>query len=190
MILIFFGPPGAGKGTQAKFISENFNIPHLSTGDILRDQLNQTSELSIKLKNIIDSGQLVSDEILNQIISNRITQTDCKKGFIFDGYPRTLNQAIFIDDFFLKKHLNIDYIFEIKIKEDSIIKRISSRSILENRGDDTLETIKTRIEKYYQETKPVLQHYYDNQRKIFRSINGDREIADINSLILNLLKKQ
>ena len=77
-----------------------------------------------------------------------------------------------------------------KIKEDSIIKRISSRSILENRGDDTLETIKTRIEKYYQETKPVLQHYYDNQRKIFRSINGDREIADINSLILNLLKKQ
>ena len=106
MILVFFGPPGSGKGTQAKFISTTFNIPHLSTGEILRNSLKEKTNLSLQLKKIIDSGGLVSDDILNQIITDRISQKDCKKGFIFDGYPRTLSQAYFINDYFLENNLS------------------------------------------------------------------------------------
>ena len=96
MILIFFGPPGAGKGTQSKLIANYFNIPHLSTGDILRKKLLKKDELSKKIKDIMDKGLLVSDDILNQIVSNRIDKQDCLKGFILDGYPRTMNQALFL----------------------------------------------------------------------------------------------
>ena len=98
MILIFFGPPGAGKGTQAKFVSDKFDIIHLSTGDILRDQLRKNNDLSLKLKQSMDSGQLVSDNILNQIISSRLKEKDCSEGFVLDGYPRTMSQAIFINN--------------------------------------------------------------------------------------------
>ena len=97
MILIFFGPPGAGKGTQAKFIAKKLNIVHLSTGDILREILSQKSDLSNKLNKIMNSGQLVSDIILNEIVSERIKRTDCHNGFLLDGYPRTMDQAIFLD---------------------------------------------------------------------------------------------
>ena len=95
MILIFFGPPGAGKGTQAKFIAKKLNIVHLSTGDILRKQLLEKNRLSIALKKIMDSGQLVTDNVLNKIISERLNNIDCSNGFILDGYPRTMEQAIF-----------------------------------------------------------------------------------------------
>ena len=105
MILIFFGPPGAGKGTQAKFISKKFNIIHLSTGDVLRDQLDKQTKLSLELIKTMESGELVSDDTLNQIVSERISLKDCKNGFIFDGYPRTLSQAQFIDQYFLINNL-------------------------------------------------------------------------------------
>ena len=123
MILIFFGPPGAGKGTQAKFISKKFSITHLSTGDILRDKLSEDSDLSKEVKEIIDKGKLVSDSILNMIVSERLVKEDCKKGFLLDGYPRTIQQSIFLEEFLLKKKLKINYVVDFVINEKTIIKR-------------------------------------------------------------------
>ena len=189
MILIFFGPPGAGKGTQARLISKELKIIHLSTGDVLRDQLLNESKLSIELQKIIDSGQLASDKIINQIVSKRIEQKDCKKGFIFDGYPRTLSQAYFINDYFVKNNLSFDYFIDFNLDEVSIIKRITSRALVESRPDDSDEVIKTRLEEYYKETKPVLDYYKKQYSSIYQTIDGGQEIQKINSFLLRLLKK-
>ena len=122
MILIFFGPPGAGKGTQASLIGKNYKIPHLSTGDILRDKLLQKDELSRKLKFLMDKGQLVSDDFLNEIVSNRINEKDCSKGFILDGYPRTMDQALFLNDILNSKDLKISKIIDMDVDKKIIAK--------------------------------------------------------------------
>ena len=190
MILAFFGPPGAGKGTQAKFVAKELKIVHLSTGDLLRDhQLKKESKLSLEIKKIIKNGQLVSDKILNQIVSERISQKDCKKGFIFDGYPRTLSQAYFINDYFVKNNLNFDHFFEFNIDFFSIDKRITRRALIEGRTDDSKETIKTRLDRYSLETKPVLDYYKKHCSSIYHIIDGNLEIEKINNLLLRLLKK-
>ena len=189
MILIFFGPPGAGKGTQAKFVSRKLNIVHLSTGEILRNQLKKESKLSFDLKKIIETGQLVSDKILNKIVLERIMQKDCNKGFIFDGYPRTISQAIFIDDYLINNNLSFNYFIEFRIDDNSIIERIISRALTESRSDDSKEAIKTRLEKYYEETRPVLDYYQKKYSSIYHKIEGKQEIAKLNNLLLKLLIK-
>tara|TARA_Y100000590_G_C15294938_1_gene854008 strand:+ start:107 stop:679 length:573 start_codon:yes stop_codon:yes gene_type:complete len=189
MILVFFGPPGSGKGTQAKFISTTFNIPHLSTGEILRNSLKEKTNLSLQLKKIIDSGGLVSDDILNQIITDRISQKDCKKGFIFDGYPRTLSQAYFINGYFLENNLKVKFFFEFKIDNQIISKRISKRAIEEGRNDDNIEIIQNRLNEYKEETLPVLAYYEKEYKSIYLKIEGSQEITKINSLLLDFLKK-
>ena len=189
MILIFFGPPGAGKGTQAKLVSKELKIVHLSTGELLRDQLKKENKLSLEVKKIIDKGQLVSDKILNQIVSERILQQDCKKGFIFDGYPRTLSQAYFINDYFVKNNLIFSHFFEFTMDFDLITKRITSRALIESRTDDSERTIKTRFSKYNQETKPVLNYYNKQYSSIYHIVDGNQEIEKINFLLLRLLKK-
>ena len=115
--IIFFGPPGAGKGTQAKIISNFLNLPHLSTGDILRKKILENDSIAIELKNIMDNGKLVSDDILNSIVSSRLA-LETKKGFILDGYPRTLDQSLFLDNFLQTSNTMINYIFFINIKFD------------------------------------------------------------------------
>ncbi len=190
MILIFFGPPGAGKGTQASLIANNFNIPHLSTGDILRDKLLQKDGLSTRLKHIMDKGQLVSDDILNEIVSNRISNHDCLKGFILDGYPRTIGQALFLNTILNSKNLKIDKIIDINVDERIIVKRIISRFKTENRQDDTEDVIKTRISKYLSETKPLSDFYKIQYSSDYLSINGNQEIERITADIIKILKKE
>ena len=190
MILIFFGPPGAGKGTQANLISKYLDIPHLSTGAILRNKLLENDDLSIKLKKIMDDGELVSDNILNQIVSNRINNSDCKKGFILDGYPRTIDQAIFLNSTLKFKNLSIYKIIDIDVDKETIIKRIKSRSDIENRQDDKEEVIKTRIAKYLSETKPVSDYYKIQNPLKYCVINGNQEIEKINADILENLKNE
>ena len=189
MILIFFGPPGAGNGTQAKFVSKKLNIVHLSTGEILRNQLKKESKLSLELNKTIETGQLVSDNILNKIVLERIKQKDCNKGFIFDGYPRTITQALFIDDYLFNNNLSFSYFIEFIIDDDSIIERITSRALTESRSDDSKEAIKTRLKKYYEETKPVLDYYQNKYSSIYHKIDGKQEIAKLNNLLLKLLIK-
>ena len=190
MILIFFGPPGAGKGTQAKLVSKELKIVHLSTGELLRDQLKKENNLSLEVKKIIDKGQLVSDKILNQIVSERILQQDCKKGFIFDGYPRTLSQAYFINDYFVKNNLIFSHFFEFKMDFDLITKRITSRALIESRTDDSERTIKTRFSKYNQETKPVLNYYNKQYSSIYHIIDGNQEIEKIKLFTIEIIKKK
>ena len=138
MKIIFFGPPGSGKGTQAKLLAKYLSILHLSTGDILRDKLVDSDSLSIKLKEIMSSGNLVSDDILNQIIANKLTSQECSNGFILDGYPRTISQSEFLLSFAKSDNLQPDLIFNFKIDFKLVEERIMSRSKQEQRSDDNI----------------------------------------------------
>ncbi len=188
MIFIFFGPPGAGKGTQAAMLSKHYKIPHLSTGEIFRKKLKLKDNLSQKLKNTLDSGQLVSDSITNEIITDRIENSDCFEGFILDGYPRTIEQANFLKEIFNSKKLTIDKIIDIEIDQNTIINRIKSRQKIEKREDDNLSVIKTRITKYLAETKPLSDFYKSEFPKDFHIIRGDQEIEKIHQDILKITK--
>ena len=189
MIFIFFGPPGAGKGTQANLISKKLGIPHLSTGDILRDILKIENDISKKIKTIIDSGKLVSDDILNQIVSDRLNNKDCLNGFILDGYPRTIEQALFIDKLLESKNMKISSIIDIDVNEEVIIKRIRSRSAIEKRIDDGENVIKTRILKYLLETKPLSDHYKKLYPNLYNKVDGTQDIDEISSNIDRITNK-
>jgi len=190
MILIFFGPPGAGKGTQASLTAKTLNIPHLSTGDILRDKLLDQDSLSIRLKNFMDSGNLVSDDILNEIVANRLKLPDCQSGFILDGYPRTISQKIFLSDFLESHNLSISKIIDLSIDEKIIIQRIKSRSNIENRLDDREEIIKTRMLKYFQETKPLSNYFRSKYPNDYHIVDGNQNIENIQDDILKIVKNK
>ncbi len=186
--IIFFGPPGAGKGTQAKIISKFLNISHLSTGDILRKKLLDNDDLSKKLQSIMSSGNLVSDDILNSIVSSRLTnETD--KGFILDGYPRTLAQSEFLNNFFLETYTSLDYIFDIQINFEILKNRIIKRSLEEGREDDNINVIETRYNEYINSTQKVSNIYKHNFSSIFYEIDGSQQIQEITKKIKDILKK-
>ena len=189
MRIIFFGPPGAGKGTQAKLLSSYLGIPHLSTGEVLRSKLNEKDELSNKLKLVMTSGNLVSDEILNKIVSITLLTDNCKKGFILDGYPRTIAQSEYLNSFIDKQDMIVNKIINIDLDDKNIENRITLRSRTENRTDDSLEVIRTRIIKYNNETKPIVQFYKSKYPLIFFELNGDQKIEKIHSEIINIVKK-
>ena len=186
--LIFFGPPGAGKGTQAKIISKLLNIPHLSTGDILRSKIKQKDVLAKQLKEIIASGKLVSDDILNTIVAEKILN-DCKHGFILDGYPRTMNQFYFIDNLLKENEMYLNFIFNIDIPLSVLKDRILKRSKEENREDDDISVVETRYNEYLNSTEIVSQHYKQNYGDIFYEIDGIDEIEEITIKIQKILKK-
>ncbi len=185
--IIFFGPPGAGKGTQAKLISEYLNLPHLSTGDILRAKITQKDKLALKLKNILASGKLVSDDILNEIVSDKILNY-CNDGFILDGYPRTLEQANFINNLFKINSIKLNYIFEIEIEFAILENRILKRSKEENRDDDNLKVIQTRYDEYLKSTKLVSKKFNISHSNIFYKIDGNKQINEITSKIKKILE--
>ncbi len=186
--IIFFGPPGAGKGTQAKIISNYLNISHLSTGDILRKKLKDNDNLAIKLKEIMSSGNLVSDDILNSIVSSRL-KNEANVGFILDGYPRTLNQSEFLNNYLLKTSNSINYIFDIQINFEILKDRILKRSSEESRDDDNIDVIETRFNEYLNSTQKVSSHYKENNSDIFYEIDGSLQIEEITLKIKQKLKK-
>ena len=189
MNIVFFGPPGSGKGTQAKLISDEFNISHLSTGDILREKLADEDSLSLKLKKIMSSGNLVSDDILNKIISNKLTSKDCENGFILDGYPRTKNQSDFFLSFIKSNQTPLNFIFDFKIDFKTVKDRIISRSQQEKRSDDNLEIIKIRLDKYMKETYPVSQFFSINFVKNYFIIDAGQEVSKIQKELFKIIKK-
>ena len=184
--LIFFGPPGAGKGTQAKIISQHIKLPHLSTGDILRKKITQKDKLATELKEILSSGKLVSDEILNKIVEEKLTY-ECKNGFILDGYPRTLQQADFLNKYLSISSKDLNYIFFIDIKFDILKERILKRSKEEGRDDDNIDIFKTRYNEYLETTKKVCDYYKSINPKIFIEIDGNDEISNITSKIKKII---
>ncbi len=186
--IIFFGPPGAGKGTQARLLSKSLKIAHLSTGDILRLKIETNDKTSQEIKKIIASGKLVTDEILNNIVSERLINEKFN-GFILDGYPRTIQQSNFLDNFLDNHNLSIDFIFSIDLNFDNLQKRIVKRSKEENREDDNANIIKVRYQEYLNTTKLVSEKYKAISGKIFNEINGDQEIDQIQSEIVKICKK-
>ena len=188
MKIILFGPPGAGKGTQAKFLIERYGILQISTGDMLRDAVAKGNEIGKEVKNVMEKGELVSDKLIMSLISDRIDQKDCKQGFILDGFPRTLAQAIALDKILEDKNLHIDHVIQIHVDEDLLLNRINKRAS-ENknaRKDDNSDILANRLIVYNQQTIPVL-HYYEKMNKL-KKINGMLNIDEVFNQILNVLE--
>lgn len=199
MQIIFLGPPGAGKGTQASILSKKLSIPHLSTGEILREMVENKSNMGNVLKEKMSKGLLISDELINEIVNERIQMKDCKNGFILDGFPRTINQAKSLELFFNKMNKKLDFVIQIDVPEDILLKRITGREVCKNcsavynkffnpmpkdgckncgskdgcitRSDDSENAFKNvRLKKYYEETKPLIDYY--NKTKLLHSVEG------------------
>ena len=180
MNIIIFGPPGAGKGTQAKILVEKLNSFQVSTGDMLRDEIKKDTEIGKKILNNMDDGKFVDDEIVNKLLEKIIFDPK-KNKLIFDGYPRTINQAKNLESLLNKSNKKINYIFFLNVDKDSIIKRIEKRKILEKRSDDDASIILKRYDIYMRETKPILDFY--SSHKGFHEIDGSHEIDEISSKI-------
>ncbi|WP_075185577.1 adenylate kinase [Teredinibacter haidensis] len=218
MQVILLGAPGAGKGTQAKFIMEAFGIPQISTGDMLRAAVKAGTPLGLKVKDIMTSGGLVSDAIIIDLVKERITQDDCEGGFLFDGFPRTIPQAEALSD----AGIDIDYVLEIFVEDDEIVSRLGGRRVHEASGrvyhvihnapkqeglddetgeplvqreDDKEETVRNRLEIYHQQTEPLVA-YYQNQEANnpnasvrYSQVNGVGSLEDIKNSVLRVLGK-
>jgi len=189
MKIVFFGPPGSGKGTQAKLASNELNILHLSTGDILREKLNDGDQLSKELKKIMSSGNLVSDELLNKIITDKILSKESSNGFILDGYPRTIKQSEFLLTLLNDNNIMLDFIIDFEIDFNIVEKRIIYRSQHEKRSDDNINVIKTRLQKYVDETQPVSQFFSNHFKDNYFVVDASREISQIQKELLKILKK-
>ncbi|HET9350025.1 MAG TPA: adenylate kinase [Burkholderiales bacterium] len=210
MRLILLGPPGAGKGTQAKFICENFGIPQISTGDMLRSAIKAGTALGKQAQKVMDTGQLVSDDIIMGLIRERLRQPDCKRGYLFDGFPRTIPQAEAIT----REGVDIDYVLEIDVPDEEIIMRMSGRRVhpgsgrvyhvkfnppkaqgrddvtgepLVQREDDREDTVRKRLEVYRAQTRPLVDYYQRNAAGKYRRISGRGSVEDVRNRTLAAL---
>ncbi|UZJ38790.1 adenylate kinase [Prosthecochloris sp. SCSIO W1103] len=217
MRIILLGAPGAGKGTQAQFISSTFNIPQISTGDMLRAAINEGTPLGMEAKKIMDDGKLVSDEIILELVKERLDRHDCKNGCLFDGFPRTIAQAEALKNDSIK----IDHVIDINVNDDEIIKRMSGRRVhlssgrtyhvlfnppaqeglddvtgepLVQREDDSEQTVRKRLEVYHCQTAPLIDYYQkweqsgDPEAPRFSSVNGTGSVEQIKNSILDILR--
>ena len=181
MNIILFGPPGAGKGTQAKYLVKKLSNFQISTGDILREEIKNNSDIGKKIVDVMNDGRFVSDEIVNQLLEKQVFDPQKKNKLIFDGYPRSINQTKNLDLLLDRSNQKIDFIFFLNVNKETIIKRIEKRKILEKRSDDELNTILKRYDTYMETTKPVLEFYSKNSN--FHEIDGRDEIEQITNKI-------
>lgn len=187
--LILFGPPGSGKGTQAKHIVEKFNLMHISTGDLFRYEMGNDTPLGLKAKEYISKGELVPDEITIGMLKNKVNANEDAEGFIFDGFPRTIKQAEALDEFLKEKGEQVNLLLALQVDDDEIVSRILNRGKTSGRADDNDESIiRNRIEVYNEETSPVYS-YYDNQGKA-QSISGIGEIDEIFDRLSQAIEKE
>jgi adenylate kinase len=212
MRIILLGAPGAGKGSQAVMLAERLNIPHISTGDIFRDNMRKHTELGKKAKGYMDKGQLVPDDLTVEIVKDRLLLKDCEKGFILDGFPRTLPQAEYLENAVNEMDIKIDYVIDIHAPDETIIKRLAGRRICSNcgnnyhtkshppaiagicdecggtvvlRNDDKEDTVLKRLEAYHEQTEPLIE-YYESREKLLK-IDGTGSIEDTYTALLNAL---
>ena len=185
MNIILFGPPGAGKGTQAKYLVKKLNGYQISTGDILREEIKKDTDIGKKIINNMNEGKFVSDEIVNNLLKNHVFDPNKKEKLIFDGYPRSLSQAKNLNLLLNESNQIIDHIFFLNVDKETIVERIKKRKILEKRSDDDLNTILKRYDTYIETTRPVLNYYSKNSN--FHEIDGSMEIDQITSKIETFL---
>ncbi|MEM2429948.1 MAG: adenylate kinase [Nitrososphaerales archaeon] len=214
MRLIIFGPPGSGKGTYSHMISKIYGIPHISTGDILREHILKKTELGLKASVYVEKGIYVPDEIINEIINERLKQNDCNKGFVLDGYPRTIGQLNFLEKILRNSNKSLNLVINIHVSENEIIKRLSFRRVCSNcnaiynlinkppkideicdicgskliqRDDDKPDVIKNRLRVYMDETKPLLDHYLKQGKVV--EIDGEGSIEEVFKRIKEAINK-
>ena len=211
MRILLLGPPGGGKGTQSKFLMDEYNIPQISTGDMLRSHVSNETKLGIRAKEFMDKGELVTDSLILDMMEIRFKDNDCKNGFILDGFPRTIAQAEGLDELFNKSNQKLDHVIVINVDDDEIVERMSGRRMhpgsgrvyhvkynppkvegkdditnedLIIRDDDKEDTVRNRLKIYHKQTKPLINYYEQN---VF-NVNGSEEIQTVKNNILNHLK--
>ena len=189
MNIILFGAPGAGKGTQANFLINEFDLTQISTGDMLRVAVKHKTDLGKKVETIMANGDLVPDDIIFSLISNRLNNEDTKNGFILDGFPRNLNQAQKLDEILYDVNTHLDFVFHIDVEEAILTSRIENRAKQEKitRKDDTSAVLIERLKVYNRETNPVLEHY--SNQNILNVIDGMGTIEEVSSNISVIIKK-
>ena len=211
MNIVLFGPPGSGKGTQAKLLSEKYGVPHISTGDILRGNLNNETKLGLEAKTYMDKGELVPDDVLIGLIKDRLSVSDCASGFLLDGYPRTLPQAEALSKILSELGKNLDVVLNIDVPDEKLLKRLAGRrmcicgasyhilfnkpkqegicdlcgSKLYQRDDDKEEAILNRLDVYKNQTRPLIDHY--TQAGVMLTINGAADIAVVFNEICRMI---
>ncbi|ABJ77061.1 MULTISPECIES: adenylate kinase [Leptospira] len=179
--IIFMGPPGAGKGTQAKILCARLSIPQISTGDILREAVKNQTPMGIEAKRYMDAGDLVPDSVVIGIIKDRIREADCKNGFLLDGFPRTVEQADALDALLKNEGKSIDKAINLEVPDGELLKRLLGRAEIEGRADDNEATIKNRLDNYNKKTLPLLD-FYAAQKKLSQ-VNGVGTLEEVTSLI-------
>lgn len=170
MLLVFIGPPGAGKGTQCKRLLDYLRVPHLSTGELLRRAKEQNTPLGIMADSYMKNGRLVPDPLVMSIVGERLDSADCRNGCLFDGFPRTIGQAESLDSYLKDRGTPLDVVLELKVDEQVLIERMIQRAKIEHRPDDTPETISNRMQVYKTSTMPLLNYY--SQRGLLESVDG------------------
>ena len=210
--MILLGPPGAGKGTQAAKIIEKYNVPHISTGDIFRENIKEGTPLGKKAQEYMNKGELVPDSLVIEIATDRLTKDDCKDGFLLDGFPRTVEQAEALDAFLTERGAKVDFVLDIDVAADILMERLTGRRVCKNcgatyhvtnippkvegvcdscggtlyqRDDDTAETVGNRIEVYNQQTKPLID-YYEKAGNIYH-LDGSMKLEDLFAEIVKIL---
>jgi adenylate kinase len=187
MNIILFGPPGAGKGTQAQRIVDRHGVVQLSTGDMLRAAIAAGSELGLQAKYLMDEGKLVPDDVIIGMIADRMNDEDCKNGVILDGFPRTIEQAKALDAMFAAGHIQLDQVIEIQVDEAALLARIENRAAEpgDARSDDTAEVLEQRLKVYHENTAPVLPYYRDKGQ--LNIVDGMQSIEEVAAQIESLL---
>ena len=188
MNIILLGAPGSGKGTQSIILKKKLGLVQLSTGEIIRENIEKKTKLGLQVKNLVDNGEFVSDEIILSIISKRISEDDCSKGFILDGFPRNLNQAYKFDEILLEKDKKIDFVIELNVSKENLYKRIENRAIESNeaRADDKEEILKNRLNIYDEQTKPLVPYY--KKVDLHFEVDGMKSIDEISIEIEKIIK--
>ena len=181
MNIILFGPPGAGKGTQSKYLVNKLKSFQISTGDLLREEIKKNTEIGKAITNDMKNGKFISDDIVNKLVEKFILDPKKKNNLIFDGYPRSLSQAKNLDVLLKNSNQSIDLILFLNVDKETILKRLEKRKIIENRSDDVSDTIMRRYEKYMETTQPIINFYSENPN--FNEIDGSLEIDEITSKI-------
>jgi adenylate kinase len=185
MRLLIMGPPGAGKGTQATRIAEHYRIPAISTGDIFRAMKHADTPLARQVREIMESGGYVSDEITNEIVKDRLARPDCQQGFLLDGYPRTLQQVQTLDDYLAETNRPLGAVISLLADTDEVVARLLKRAAIDGRSDDNEETVRVRLQVYAEQTEPLLDVY--RSRGVLVEVNGLGEIDEVSERVFAAL---